>query len=383
MAVRDLPGDQAPQPDERVSKGNMHLVALAVVTAVVVYLCYRLAVPFLPALAWALALAVIGYPVHAWVRRHLKYDNLAAGVSVTLVVLVIVIPSLLVVAQMASEAGSAGQAIRHHVESGRLREAALQLPYGEQFVPWLEQNVDLRKAAEDMTVFVARDTSLLLKGSIWAGLEILVSLFVLFFCFRDRDRLLRGVRALVPLPFAETEETFRRVADSIHATIFGTVVVSVIQGVTGGLLFWAVGLPAPVLWGVVMTILGILPMVGAVLVWVPATALLIAEEKYPQAAIVLTWGVLMSGPVGNYLYAFLTGGRMRMHPVPALVAYLGGLAVFGVTGMVLGPAILATAFELIEVWRRRAVPASESHVDPGTDPPSRIGANGPTETVSV
>jgi predicted PurR-regulated permease PerM len=382
MAVRDLPSDRLNLADERVSKGGMHLVALAGITLIVGYLCYRLLVPFLPALAWALALAVISFPMHNWIRRRLKNETLAAAVSVLLVILIIVIPSIIVVAEMAREAASAGQLIRQHVEDGRLREAALRMPYGEQVVPWVEQNVDLRKVAEEMTMFVSRDTALVLRGSIWATLEVLVSVFVLFYCFRDRDRLLRGLRAIVPLPYAETEEAFRRVADSIHATIFGTVVVSVVQGITGGLLFWAVGLPAPVFWGVVMFVLGVLPMVGAVLVWAPATVLLLAEGQYPQAGAVLVWGLLMSGPVGNYMYAYLTGGRMRMHPVPALVAYLGGLAVFGVTGMILGPAVLAVAYELLEVWRRRGV-SNTANGDATAPAPVAVESNGPTETVSV
>jgi predicted PurR-regulated permease PerM len=383
MAVRDLPSDRLPAADERVSQGNMHLAALAVLTAVAGYLCYRLAVPFLPALAWALALAVITYPMHAWIRRRLKYENLSAAVSVLLVVLIIVIPALVVAAEMAREAGSAGQLIQEHVKSGRLREAALGLPYGDQIVPWVEGNVDFRNVAEQMTAFVSRDTALLLRGSVWAVLEVLVGLFVLFFCFRDRDRLLRGVRALIPLPYAETQEALRRVADSIHATVYGTVVTAVIQGVTGGLLFWAVGLPAPVLWGVVMFILGVLPMVGAILVWAPATVLLVAEGAYPQAIAVLIWGILMSGPVGDYLYAYLTAGRMRMHPVPALIAYLGGLSVFGITGMVLGPAILAVAYELLEVWRRRAVPAAPEPAAATAEPAALVEGNGRTDAVSV
>jgi predicted PurR-regulated permease PerM len=124
--------------------------------------------------------------------------------------------------------------------------------------------------------------------------------------------------------------------------------------VTGGLLFWALGIPAPVLWGVVMFVLGILPLVGAVLVWVPAAALLISTGQYVGAILVVVWGMTMAGPVGNFVYAKFAGNRMRMHPVAALIAYVGGLAVFGVTGMILGPAILVVTFELIEVWRRRA-----------------------------
>jgi predicted PurR-regulated permease PerM len=172
------------------------------------------------------------------------------------------------------------------------------------------------------------------------------------------------LRGLIPLPPGETERLFGRVADSVHATLFGTLVAALAQGVTGGLLFWALGIPAPVLWGTVMFVLGILPLLGAVLVWAPAAALLVANGQYLGAVGLVAWGLLMAGPVGNFIYAKCAGDRMRMHPIAALVAYIGGLAVFGVTGMILGPAVVAITFELIEVWRRRAArPGEAGRVD--------------------
>jgi predicted PurR-regulated permease PerM len=132
-----------------------------------------------------------------------------------------------------------------------------------------------------------------------------------------------------------------------------------------------------------MFILGVLPIVGAGLVWVPAAALLISQDHYWQAVVLVGWGLLMGGPVGNYIYARLAGDRMRMHPVPALVSFVGGLAVFGVTGMILGPVILVLTFELIEVWRRRSVPGPALVTEPGTDQPSRVGSNGPVPAEPV
>ena len=341
---------------ERVSRRNMHLVALAGVTLVGLYFCYRIVEPFLPALAWAIALAVVSYPAHTWIRKYLRSDSWSAAVSTTIVILVILIPSLIAGAQLLREAGQAGQLIKEQAENGKLRELALRFPYGEDIVPWVEANYNFDSVSRELAGFITRDADRLLNGSIWAALQALVTVFVLFFCFRDRDRLLRGARALIPFPPAETEEMFRRVDDSIHATVFGTIICSFLQGATGGLLFWALGLPAPVLWGVVMFILGVIPILGAFLVWVPAAALLISQDRYAAAAILITWGLLMGGPITSYLYAYLAGGRMRMHPVPALIAFIGGLAVFGVTGMILGPVVVVLTMELIEAWRRRAVP---------------------------
>lgn len=356
MAVRDNPPESKAAAEERVPRGGMHLAALVVITLVGMYFCYRVVEPFLPALAWALALAVIAFPVHNLVRRLIPNKTWSAAISTSFVVLVILIPSLLVTAQLAREAGQAGKLLKEQGENGKWREAGLRLPYGEEIVPWVEQNVDFSQTAQQVVTYMTRDAGELLKGSLWAAIQVLVTVFVLFYCFRDRDRLLEGLRGFIPLPKGETENLIKRTDDSIHATVYGTIITGLLQGVTGGLIFWALGLPAPILWGAIMFVLAILPILGAFIVWVPAAALLISQERYWHAGILVTWGLLMAGPVCNFVYAYLAGGRMRMHPVPALIAFIGGLAVFGVTGMILGPVVVVLTLELIEVWRRRAVP---------------------------
>jgi predicted PurR-regulated permease PerM len=358
MAARDGPEMQA-RADERVSQGTMHLAALAVLTLAALYFAYRIVEPFLPALAWAVALGVISYPGHAWIRRRIQHDGWAAGTSTILVILVILIPALFVTAQLAREAAAATQILKEQAQNGKLEEAANRLPYGEQMISWVRSNFDLSQTMRELVALITRDASELLRGSLWAALQALVTVFTLFFIFRDRDRMLRGMRSLIPLPPPETEAMFRRVDDSIHATVYGTVVTGLLQGVSGGLLFWMLGLPAPVLWGAIIFVLSVLPIVGAFIVWVPAAAILISQERYWSAIAIVAWGLAMAGPVGNFIYAYLAGGRMCMHPVPALLAFIGGLAVFGVTGMILGPMIVVLTFELIQVWRRRAVPDSE------------------------
>jgi predicted PurR-regulated permease PerM len=356
MAVRDNLQESKAGADERVPRGGMHLAALVVITLVGMYFCYRVVEPFLPAVAWAVALAVIAFPVHSWIHRRIPNKTWSAAISTSLVVLVILIPSLLVTAQLVREAGQAGQLLKEQGENGKWREAGLRLPYGDEIVPWVDQNVDFSRTAREVVTYITRDAGELLKGSLWAAIQALVTVFVLFYCFRDRERLLEGIRGFIPLPKSETENLFKRTDDSIHATVYGTIVTGLLQGVTGSLIFWALGLPAPVLWGAIMFVLAVIPILGAFIVWVPAAALLVSQERYWHAGILVTWGLLMAGPVGNFVYAYLAGGRMSMHPVPALIAFIGGLAIFGVTGMILGPVVVVLSFELIEIWRRRSVP---------------------------
>ena len=161
------------------------------------------------------------------------------------------------------------------------------------------------------------------------------------------------MRDLLPLSKAESDFLMARAADSVHATVYATVVTSVIDSVAFGLLFWWTGLPAPVLWSVIMFLLSLLPVLGAGMIWFPATLYLAWSGSWLGAAGLAAVGAATAVFVDNMLYARLAGGRMRMHNVPVLIAFLGGLAVFGASGMILGPAILAVTEAILEVWRRR------------------------------
>jgi predicted PurR-regulated permease PerM len=329
------------------------VAALAVLTAVGVYLCYRIALPFLPGVTWAVALAVIGLPLHRRVTRAVTNPNWAAALSTATVVLVIAVPTALVAVQLAAETARVAEAVQEQARDGRWRETAARVPYLGDAVARLDAG-EVEARVREVAGQVAARSAVGVEGVVLGLLQALVAVFVLFFCFRDRHHLLAGVRRLIPLTSAAADRILGRAEDAIHATVYGTLLTAVLQGATGGLLFWALGLPAPVLWGVVMVVLGILPFVGAFLVWVPAAAYLVSVDRWGAAVVLVTWGLLMAGPVCNYVYACAAGDRMRMHPVPTLLAFIGGLAVFGVSGMVLGPCVLAVTVALIDVWRHRS-----------------------------
>lgn len=341
-------GPAAPRPIGRA-------VALAALTLVVAYLCYLIFVPFLPALTWAVALATVSLPVHRRIRRRLGSENWAAGLTVAAVSLAIALPLGLVAYQLAAEARTTGEQLRVQSADGRWRETLAGIPYLGGWLTRADSYVSVEEQARNLVAGIGANTLGVVQGSLGAILQALIAVFVLYFCLRDRHRLLDEIRGLLPLAPADTERALNRVEGAIHATVYGTLLTGVLQGVTGGLMFWALGLPAPALWGVVMTVLSILPVLGAFLVWVPAAAFLLTEERVGAAVVLVAWGLLMAGPICNAVYASAAGGRMKMHPAPTLLSFVGGLAVFGVAGMVLGPAILAFASALVDAWREHVL----------------------------
>jgi predicted PurR-regulated permease PerM len=216
-----------------------------------------------------------------------------------------------------------------------------------------DQQVNLGGQVQGVTKDLGERIAKAVTASAWAVGELLLTLFVLFFFFRDRHKALGMLRSLVPLSDRETDKVFARVSDTIHATIYGTLAVAIVQGALGGLMFWWLGLPAPILWGSVMALLAIVPVFGAFVIWLPAAIFLAATGEWGKAAILAGWGGIVISLIDNLLYPVLVGKRLRLHTVPVFFAIVGGLAVFGAAGLVPGPVVLSLTDAILEIWRRR------------------------------
>jgi predicted PurR-regulated permease PerM len=330
------------------------LFALATVTVGLIALCILLSVPFLPAITWGVALAIMAWPMHRWIRRHIERPTLAAIFSTLAVAVLILVPGFFVVYQLAREAANAAAQTQQQSTGQVVREKMSEVPVLNEAVAWMDRTgIDLEAEVRKIIAAYTQDVAALAQGSVASTIQFLVAVFILFHLFKERGVFLHGLRDLLPLSRAESDEVFGRAADSVHANLYATLITSLVDATGGCLMFWLLGLPAPLLWGVVMFILSILPIVGAGLVWFPAAVYLALTGNWPAALALLGWGLASFVVVDNFLYVRLAGKRMRMHEVPALVAFLGGLAIFGVSGMILGPAIFAIAEALLEVWKKR------------------------------
>lgn len=342
------------------------IVVLVAATALLLFLCWLLVQPFLGAIAWALALAVIAHPLHGWFARRIEKPSLAAGLAVFAIFLVIVTPAIFVGHSVVREAVNGAKAVQAGVESGKWREQIARNPRLGAAVATLEQQGNVGSQLQGIAAEVGKRVSQVLTGSAWAVVELLLTLFVLFYFFRDRRDALGTLRSLVPLSERESDEVFKRVSDTIHATIYGTLVVAAVQGTLGGLMFWWLGLPAPILWGAVMALLAVVPVLGAFVVWVPAAIFLAASGQLGKAALLTAWGGIVVGMIDNLLYPMLVGKRLRLHTVPVFFAIVGGLTVFGAAGLVLGPVVLALTDAILDIWRRRTAHGQPAEVPSAT-----------------
>jgi predicted PurR-regulated permease PerM len=333
------------------TRPRLATAALLVVTTLLVILTYKVTEPFIPALSWGVALAIVGYPIHAWISRRLRKPNWAAGASVAVIMLVLVLPVVFVTQQTVREAQQLIEQARSAETRERWERFKREYPRAGRAAEWVRQQA----AGKQIVAAGQRGDQLMgaLSGTVVAIVQLLVALFALFFFFRDRAPVLKFLRSMMPLTKEETDRLFKTAYDTVYATVFGHVGVALIQGALGGLMFWFLGLPAPLLWGVVMGLLAIIPVLGAFVIWVPAAVYLALSGELWKAGALVAWGTIVVGTIDNVLYPIFVGKRLRLHTLPVFIAIVGGLSVFGTAGVVLGPLVLALLMAIIEVWKQR------------------------------
>jgi predicted PurR-regulated permease PerM len=329
----------------------LHLVGLITVTVVGLYLSYLLAVPFLSALISAVALAVVLMPLQRRVEQKIKNAGISAGVTVALAAVFLIGPAVFVGERILAEATSAARLVSGTVRSGAWRNMISDHP---RFVPvaeWIEQQINLPRTAENVVSWLTNIATSLVQGSGTQLVGILITFYFLFYFLRDRRLALGAVALLSPLSRPDMSALNAKVADTIRATVYGTIAVAMIQGLLGGLMFWWLGLPTPLLWGIIMGLLAIIPVLGAFIVWIPAAIFLWLTGHPGNALILIVWGTIVVGGIDNLIYPMLVGNRLKMHTVPTFISLVGGLIVFGAPGLILGPVVLTVTMFLVEYWR--------------------------------
>lgn len=369
MSASDTPASSPEDPGNWSSPAHIHSLVLMAVTLVALYLCYRMALPFLPALAWALAFALLLAPAQRWLEPKLRSAGIAAGVLVLLTGVGVLFPAMLVADRLVDEVARGGGAITGMLESGQWRRNVSAYPLLAPAADWVEAQFDLPETANAMTAWLTGIVASLARESLLQVIGMVLTLYLLFYFLRDRRVMLASIARLSPLSRADTLRLFGEVDDTVHATVYGTLVVAMVQGTLGGLMFWWLGLPAPLLWGVLMGVLAIVPVLGAFIVWIPAALFLLLDGSGGKALLLTLWGAVVVGGIDNLLYPMLVGRRLKMHTVLAFVSIVGGLAVFGSAGLILGPLVFAITRLLLEIWNRRGERLAASGLATESVPP--------------
>ena len=324
--------------------GSRLLSAAAIV--LLAYLVFLIARPFATPLVFALVMVVIFQPAHVRFERRLS-PSLAAALSTAVVVLAIIVPAALIASRIVAETIDVAGNVRAWsldtiVERAQSNAARWGLDV-ERLIRDVSQQLAGRAGAALSRVI--RDTWALLVGTA-------VAVVAMFFLFRDGAGLLQAVERACPFPARVTRSLIVEVAAMIRSNIAASLIAASIQGTIGGLAFAWLGLPAPVLWGVVMGFFCVFPVVGAWLVWAPAAAVLAAAGRAWDAAVLVIVGLALVHPVDNLLRPAVVARRTGLNGLLVLVGLLGGVQAFGVSGLLLGPAVLSIAIGLLRGFAR-------------------------------
>jgi predicted PurR-regulated permease PerM len=344
-------------------RGQGFLLVCLILVLVFGYLVLR---PFLNIFLMALVLATITYPIYrrilAWTKDR---KSLSAFLSCLFVVFVIIVPCVLIAGLLAKESVQIYGWINEKAQSGALQEGVVQrfVDLQERFLPRLNlEHIDVGKT---LTGLAGTMSGLLMKWST-GGVKLVTSavwqfflmLFALFYFYKDGVAFLRWMMHLTPLPGSlerEIQAKFREVSES---AFLGTFLTAAAQGFLGGLGFLIVGLP-PLVWGVIMAVLSLIPLVGTFLVWGPAAALLIAGGRMGAGIFLIVWGVVVVGLSDNVLRPLLMQGKSQLHPLLIFFSLIGGIMAFGPLGILLGPLAIVLVISMLRAYEEAARPFLE------------------------
>jgi predicted PurR-regulated permease PerM len=304
---------------------------------------------FLQPIFWAVALAIVIYPVHRRLDQRFRHRaSLAALLSMLLIVLIVLLPLAGVIAAITSEASTLYQRLQSNnfQINSIYAEAQRHLPQLISALNAFGINVEklqtqLSAAAVGTSSFIASRVLEIGQNTLRIAAYFFIMLYRLLFFLRDGIRLLDGLVRTLPLGDERERQLLERFAEVSRATMKGTLVIGLVQGTLGGLAFWLLGISAPVLWGAVMALMSILPAIGPAVIWLPAAVVLFMNGRIGAGLILIVVGVFVIGLVDNLLRPVLVGRDTRMPDYLVLLSTLGGLAAFGLAGIVIGPIIAA------------------------------------------
>ncbi len=342
MAVARWPNSQA--------VAMMGLLGAVIIGLV---LCYLLATPFIPALVGSFALAVIFVPLDARLRLKLRSHGLAAALCVTIIALIVVVPTLLVIGTLIDEITQSAPRIAQMVDADHWNNIINSRPWLSPLLRVINERFDIPDLAKAGAAWMAGWSGTFVQGSFSSAVSMLMTFYILFYLLRDREMIRSSIAQALPLSASEFARLSDRVVNTIFATVFGLGATAALQGVLGGLMFWWLGFTAPLFWGVVMGMLAVVPFLGAFVIWAPAALFLGLSGDLSSAVILGLWGTLVVGLVDNAVYPVLVGQRLRLHTVISFIAIVGGLILLGAPGVVLGPVIVSVTIVLTGIWRER------------------------------
>ncbi len=325
---------------------------LAIITLVFFYIISNFAFPIL----WAGVLASLFFPIYSWFLKKIKHPGLSAGITLGIITLSIALPFTIVGTLLVQETRHIYTALS--TNSGELTatlQSTLEQAASNPVLAHL--SIDPKSVVNKFSELATLVVSFILNGlTDFAGKSfsflfmLFITLYTLYFFLRDGKKLLLMLMHLCPLGDKYEKILYHKFTTTANATLKGTLIVGAVQGTLGGLLFWMAGIDGAIIWGVVMTMLSVIPAFSSAIVWLPAGLVLLASGHITRGIVVIAVGLLVISTIDNFLRPILIGRDTQMHPLLVLFSTLGGIFAFGLSGFVIGPVIASLFLSFWEMY---------------------------------
>lgn len=328
-----------------------------------IYLFYQIIKPFALSLFWAGILALFLYPIYERLKKAFKNRAWASSIVMTIfAIFVILIPLGLIITSLAVESVNIFQEIKEEVEGTDLRSTVERVKgiIPEKVLEEIEKRVDfdelgsgemLVRRAGTISGFFFDQIQTVVGNLTTFLINLGIMIFALFFFFRDGRKLYEEIKFLIPMTDEQKNRIFQRFYDTLTATLLGVIATAATQGLLLGLIFGILGISFPVLAGVLTFVLSLLPVGGSAIVWLPVGIYLLFTGSIIKGIVLMILGALVVGSVDNILRPLIIGQRTRLNELFLLLSILGGINVFGFSGLILGPVILAIFISFIEIYK--------------------------------
>ena len=365
--------NQALNSKERFRKGFVLALTIAYAIAFLAMIS-----GFFEALLLAAVFSGIIYPLYGWLQRGLGGRNtLASLLSLVIVLLAIIVPLLILLGLVAEQAINVTEEARpwieQHISESAESEPKLPswLPFADRLEPYSEKIMaKIGEFAGEIGRFLAASLGKLTEGTVMFFFQLFIMLYAMFFFLISGPSLIEKIMGYVPLSAANKQRMLEVGLSVSRATVKGSLIIGIIQGALGGLGFAVAGIQAAVFWGAVMAVLSILPGIGATLIWAPAVAYLLLSGHTLAGVGLLVWSAAVVGTVDNFLRPLLVGRDTEMPDLLILLSTLGGLALFGAAGLVLGPILAALFLTVLSIYSQVFADWLNPE-QPSEDPPSK------------
>jgi len=335
-----------------------------------IYLFYQILKPFLFSLFWAGIFSLVLYPIYERLTKLLRNKSAISSLLMTLITFCIfVIPLFLITSSLAIEMIDIYKTVQSKGEFEKLTDllnklnefSTLKAIIPSSIIQFLEKsfnisNINLHAIA--LKSIGSSSKYLLnliqnLAGNLTSFLfNFVIMIFALFFFFRDGKKIYREFLYLIPMDESQKDKISKIFSDTIDGVILGSVVIAILQGLLIGLMFWILGISYPMLSGALSFLLSFLPAVGAAIVWFPVGIYLLLTGSIIKGIILLLFGFLILSTIDNIIRPLIIGGKVKLPTLFLFLSIIGGIHVFGFSGIVLGPVIVAVFISFIEIYKQ-------------------------------